>query len=100
VVRGSHALPEFNAAGQSRWTTPGAAAACALAAGASVDSLLIEPGEIGVVSAGTLCRLQADAEGAALLAWCIPARQSARRLLASGQRPLQMRHVSGAMVAV
>jgi hypothetical protein len=100
VVRGSHTLPEFNAAGQSRWTTPGAAAVFALAAGASVDSLLIEPGEIGVVSAGTLCRLQADAEGAALLAWCIPTRQTARRVLATGQRPFQVRHESGAMVAV
>jgi hypothetical protein len=99
VVRGSHALPEFNAAGQSRWTTPGAATAFALAAGASVDSLRIEPGEIGVVSAGTLCRVQADGEGAALMAWCIPARQTARRLLASGQRPFQIRHVSGAMVS-
>jgi len=100
VVRGSHTLPEFNAAGQSRWTTPGAAAVFALAAGASVDSLRIEPGEIGVLSAGTLCRVQADAEGAALLAWCIPARQTARRLLAKGHRPFRVGHVSGGMVAV
>jgi hypothetical protein len=100
VVRGSHTLPEFNAAGQSRWTTPGAAAACALAAGASVDSLRIGPSEIGVVSAGTLCRLRAEGEGAALLAWCIPTRQSPRRLLANGHRPFWVGHASGATVSV
>lgn len=33
IVRGSHALPEFNGAGQSRWTTPGAAAELAIAGG-------------------------------------------------------------------
>ncbi|WP_368414750.1 hypothetical protein [Falsiroseomonas sp.] len=100
VVRGSHALPEFNAAGQSRWTTPGAAAVFALAAGASVDSLRIGPGEIGVVSAGTLCRLRTEDEGAALLIWCIPTRQTARRLLANGHRPFRVGHASGAMVSV
>jgi hypothetical protein len=100
VVRGSHALAEFNAAGQSRWTTPGAAAVLALAAGASVDSLRIGPGEIAVVSAGTLCRVQAEGEGAALLVWCIPTRQTTRRLLANGHRPFRVGHVSGAMVSV
>ena len=100
VVRGSHALPEFNAAGQSRWTTPGAAAVFAIAAGASVDSLRIAPGEIGVVSAGTLCRLRAEGGGAALMIWCIPTRQTARRLLANGHRPFQVGHASGAMVSV
>lgn len=102
VVRGSHLLPEFTAAGQSRWTTPGAAAGLdlALAHGASLDTLELDGFEAALVGAGSICRLRSENDGAALMVWCVPSRQTPRRLLTDRSAPFTVRHESGGMVVV
>lgn len=102
IVRGGHTLPEFTAAGESRWTAPGATAGIAIAVkhGASVSSIDVGPLEIALVSAGSLYRIRSKGDGAGVAVLCVPARQSAVRVLSRNGGRFQVRHPSGALLSI
>jgi hypothetical protein len=102
IVRGSHMLPEFNAGGQSRWTTPGGVVGLemALAHGASVDTLALQPNELMVVDPGTLYRLRRGEGGGGVAVWLVPLRQTPQRVLARNSGRFQLRTEGGALIAI
>ena len=102
VIRGSHELPEFTRAGQSRWLTAGAGAGIELALGEalSVAQVEIGPQDVALIGPGTLYRLRTPDGATGLTTWCAPARVSPVAILAAGAGTFSVRHGSGAMVRV
>lgn len=101
IVRDSHALPEFTAAGESRWLA-GALATVALAeaAGASIDTLALGETDLAIIAAGTVYRIRVPEGMTGLVALATPNRQTPLRFLRGEGGEVTLRHASGATLAL
>lgn len=101
IVANSHVLPEFDAAGRSRWLSDsGEAIEAAVTAGAAIETIELRPSDIALVGPGTLFRVRTSGTNRPiLLASISPARQTPTRLLRDGTEPLMVKAETGAMLA-
>jgi hypothetical protein len=101
VIRNSHALPEFSAAGRSRWisATSQPALEMALAQGLSVEAVEFSPADLAIVGPGTLHRLRIAGGATGLRAVVLPRRVTPARFLAALPGVFSLRHPTGAMLA-
>jgi hypothetical protein len=101
IVRGSHALPEFTPAGESRWLA-GVPATLALAesAGASIETLALGATDLAVIGPGTVYRLRVPEGMTGLVALATPNRQTPLRFLRGEGGAVTLRHASGATLVL
>jgi len=88
IVRDSHQLPEFTAAGVSRWAGNETHAGVELAAAAQglVTRYEISSGAVAIVGPGTLYRLRCGGTADGLHLRCVPARAMPMALATDGKR--------------
>lgn len=100
AIRDSHELPEFTAAGLSRWTAAGAEDLSLIAkdAGSSVIQVEVEQRDVVLVGPGLIHQVPEADRGKLIRIICAPRRQTPIRFLENERTWNEASHLSGARI--